>query len=382
MRTNGTIFLDYQATTPLDPRVYDAMAPFYQEGFGNPHSNDHVIGWRAAKAIDRAREQLSALIGCESDEIIFTSGATESNNLALLGLRNAGREHIIFSCIEHKSIIESCLALNKVYNLRKTQLSVDQNGYVSSSDIEKHLNEHSILSVACTNNEIGTIQNVAQIALIAKNKGAIFHTDAAQALTSTEVTFADSGFDLMSLSAHKMYGPQGIGALIIKREMQSQIQPLLYGGGQQNGLRPGTIPLPLVVGFGKAAELLKQEGIAERTRVRGLRDCFLKQLDALKVAYRLNGPPLDQRHPGNANLCFTGINNQDLLAALQPKVAASTGSACTSGFMHASYVLRSINLSEEDANTSVRFSFGRFTVDEDVVLAAREVERTINRLQF
>jgi cysteine desulfurase len=347
------------------------MVPFFREAFGNPHSSDHIIGWRAAKAVDLARHRVATLVGCDHGEVFFTSGATESNNLALLGLAKKNitkKKRIIISNIEHKSVFETCKYLEKYYGFILDIVPVDKSGFVDIEYLKTKINEDVLfVSIIYVNNEIGTIQNIKKISDILSISNVIFHCDASQAPCSIVLDIDKTKIDLLSLSSHKIYGPQGVGALIVRPKIQGDLGPLFFGGGQQGGLRPGTLPLPLLVGFGKAAELICSSAFEQEiSRINELRFRFLDNLTNLGLLFQLNGPPLENRHPGNLNLMFPEINNQDLLAALQPHLAASTGSACTSGFTHASHVLRSIGLTEVEANSSVRFSLGRFTTPKDV----------------
>jgi cysteine desulfurase len=385
MRVGETIYLDHQATTPVDSRVYDEMVPFFREAFGNPHSLDHIIGWRAAKAVDLARHRIAKLVGCENGEVFFTSGATESNNLALLGLakRNkTNKKRIIISSIEHKSVLESCRYLEKYYGYILDIVPVDCGGFINMEYFEKKITEDVLfVSILFVNNEIGTIQNIKKIGEISSKSNVIFHCDASQAPCSVILDIDRFKIDLLSISSHKIYGPQGVGALIVRSEIQGDLGPLFFGGEQQGGLRPGTLPLPLLVGFGKAAELICSSDFdQEISRINELRFRFLDNISRLGILFQLNGPPLENRHQGNLNLMFPEINNQDLLAALQPHIAASTGSACTSGFSHASHVLRSIGLTEIEANSSVRFSLGRFTTQKDVDDATTLITNGIHNL--
>lgn len=371
MRCNGTLYLDYQATTPLDERVWAAMEPHYRERFGNPHSVDHIIGWRAHQAVERAAEYVGRLVGVDPDEVIFTSGATEANNLALFGLaagaEKSGRRRILVSAIEHKCVLAAARALeNQGFEI--ALLPVLRDGSIDLDAAASLMGEDVLLvSVMAVNNEIGTIEPLAEISALARQHGALVHCDAAQAPCTMDMGAFSEVADAISLSAHKFYGPQGIGALIVRRELQGALTPVIHGGGQQNGLRSGTLPLALCVGMGEAAALLERpEAAVERTRVATLRNRFVEQLMNSDWLIDLNGPPLKDRHSGNANLRFIGFDGHDILAKLQTRLAASTGSACTSGTPEASHVLRAIGLSEEEAEASIRFSLGRFTAEEDI----------------
>ena len=378
MHAKSTIYADYQATTPVDPRVVERMAPHWRESFGNPHSSDHVVGWQAAKAVAQSQTAVAGLIGADPDEIIFTSGATEANNLALFGLARrapAGRRRILVGATEHKCVLAAARALEEREGFTVEQIPVDHEGFIDLDALEERLDETTlVVSIMAVNNEVGTIQNVARIAEIVGNRGVLFHCDAAQAPCALDISEMATHADLISLSGHKMYGPQGIGALYIRRDVQRRIEPIIYGGGQQNNLRSGTVPVPLCVGMAAAAEIMQtDEGAAERKRVAGQRDAFGELLRRAGYTVAVNGPKAERRHPGNANLRFDGFLAQDILGALQPSLAASTGSACTSGIPEPSHVLRAMGLSEEEAEFSIRFSFGRFTTDEEIEEAARLV---------
>ena len=374
MNQTNTIYADYQATTPLDPQVLERMLPFWKESFGNPHSSDHIVGWNAAEAIGHSQTSVAALIGVDPDEIIFTSGATEANNLALLGIaRNAPpkRRRILVSAIEHKCVLAAARALQDREGFTIEIIPVDKYGFVKMDALKETLDESVLLaSVMVVNNEIGTIQDVPAIAGALAEWGILFHCDAAQAPCAMDLAQIAEHADLLSLSAHKFYGPQGIGAIFVRRYLQSDIEPVIYGGGQQNGLRSGTLPVALCVGMAEAAELVLERGSNERPRIGALRDKFVCQLQDAGAKINVNGPDVAWRHPGNANLRFEGYSAQDILGAVQPELAASTGAACTSGIPEPSHVLRAIGLSAKEAESSIRFSFGRFSTEEDISKAA------------
>jgi len=372
MRIGKTIYLDYQATTPVDQRVIEAMIPHFSAQFGNPHSSEHVLGWQAAASVEDSKAKVAKLVGADSDEIIFTSGATESNNLALFGLagrRSFKRNKIMLSPIEHKSVLAVARELSNKHGIEIVMIPVSQEGLVDINFIaDKMDNSVLAISINSVSNEIGTIQPLADIGVIAQKHSAIFHCDAAQALSALDVDVFEMHIDLLSLSAHKIYGPKGIGALYVKREHFNKIEPQILGGGQQNNLRSGTLPAPLCVGFGKAAELMSANNvISERKRIAVLRDRFVNNL-TIHNSWNIysNGPNNCIRHPGNSNIRFEGFSAHDILSALQPNVAASSGSACTSGTTESSYVLRAIGLSDDLASSSIRFSFGRFTSEGDI----------------
>ena len=381
----ATIYADYQATTPVDPRVVTKMAPYWGELFGNAHSSDHVIGWQADKAVREAAASIATLIGADPDEIIFTSGATESNNLALLGLARrapTGRQRILVSAIEHKCVLAAARRLSVHEGFTVETVPVDSEGFVDLNALEKCL-DRNVLAVSsmAVNNEVGTIQDIPRIAALLAPHGIVLHCDAAQAPCAMDVSDLAVHADMVSLSGHKMYGPQGIGALYIRRDLQDQIEPLIYGGGQQAGLRSGTVPMPLCVGMGAAAELLSgHAAFKARTRVTCQRDSFVRRLQGGYASLAVNGSIGDRRHPGNSNVRFDGFDAQDILGALQPRLAASTGAACTSGIPEPSHVLGALGLTETQSKASIRFSFGRFTTDGDIEASARFVLEALDSL--
>ena len=363
------------------------MLPYFRESFGNPHSADHSLGWKSSLAVEQAAAQVADLIGADADEIIFTSGATEANNMALLGLARHGRSDskrrlFILSDIEHKCVLAAGRAIAERLGFSVEHLSVDNEGRILLPSLEDALNDDVLaVSVMAVNNEIGTIQEISKISELARKAGAIFHCDAAQAPVSMDLREIVKHVDLLSLSAHKMYGPKGIGALYIRRELQHDLEPLIYGGGQQGGLRSGTVPTPLCVGMGAAAELLSgNEARQKREILRQRRDRFVEKLTGLPWPTRLNGRAGEYRHPGNANICFNGFSAQDILQVLQPYLAASTGSACTSGIPELSHVLKAIGLTHEDAEASIRFSLGFDTSDEDIDETVNLIDNALNRL--
>lgn len=382
MNQHHTIYADYQATTPVDPQIQDKMAPFWGESFGNPHSSDHIVGWRAGEAVREAAESVAGLIGADGDEIVFTSGATESNNLALLGLGRrapAGRDRVLVSAIEHKCVLAAARAVSENQGITVETIPVDHEGFVELDALETLLDDRVLLaSVMAVNNEVGTIQDIPRIAEMLASRGILFHCDAAQAPCATDVSDLAAHAELVSLSAHKFYGPQGIGALYIRRDLKDSIEPMMYGGGQQEGIRSGTVPMPLCVGMGAAAEIIaSDEGKQELERVAGLRDSFIGLLEEGEFPMAVNGPIGQNRHPGNANICFEGCDAQDILGVLQPRLAASTGAACTTGIPETSHVLRALGLSDAHSEASIRFSFGRFTTYQEIEAAAQLVNEAI-----
>ena len=324
------------------------------------------------------------LIGAGPDEIVFTSGATEANNLALFGLARRApesRRRILVSAIEHKCVLEAAKALEGREGFIIESIPVDGRGFVDLNALERMLDDSVLAaSIMVVNNEVGTIQDLPEIAGLLARHGTVFHCDAAQAPCAMDTAEVVEYADLVSLSGHKIYGPQGIGALYIRRDLHSGIEPIIYGGGQQNGIRSGTVPVPLCVGMAAAAEIILAEGHCERLKVSELRNLFFGLLSESGFAVGLNGPEWRWRHPGNANLRFEGFVAQDILGSVQPRLAASTGSACTSGIPEPSHVLRAMGLSADEADSSIRFSFGRFTTEEEVREAAGLVTRVLRVL--
>ena len=376
-----TIYADYQATTPLDPRVAERMAAYWNEEFGNPHSNDHIVGWEAADAVREAASSVAGLVGADPDEVVFTSGATEANNLALLGLaRRASQERrrILVSAIEHKCVLAAARSLAEREGFTVETIPVDREGFVELEALEGMVDDSVlVVSIMAVNNEVGTIQDIESISKALLPHGIVLHCDAAQAPCAMDMMSLASNADMISLSGHKVYGPKGIGALYIRRDLQDRIEPIIYGGGQQAGLRSGTVPTPLCVGMAAAVDILRSpEGSRERKRVAAQRDSFVRLLKEMIPSVAINGPTGERRHSGNANLRFDGFVAQDILAALQPQLAASTGAACTSGIPEPSHVLSALGLSAVEVESSIRFSFGRFTTDIEIKEAAHMVNES------
>lgn len=377
------IYLDYNATTPCDPRVVEAMLPYFSEVYGNPANGLHALGRRAARAIETAREQVAALMGARSGEIVFTSGATESNHLAILGTTEYApdsRRKIITCAIEHKAVLAPCKRLAE-RGFEVVILPVDENGLVRLSDLETALDEHTFLvSIQAANNEIGTLQPIAEITELAHHHGALVHTDAAQAVGKIPCDVEVWGVDLLSVSAHKLYGPKGIGALYIRGGSRLiPIRPLLEGGGQEFGLRAGTSNVPAIVGFGEACRILSEEFQEELARITELRNVFeqrlLDELPDLKINAR-HAPRL----PNTSSLTFPGLDADALILNL-PNVMMGVGAACSSGALEPSHVLLAIGLSRSEAGSTVRASLGRFTTVEDVGQAAFAITNVAKRLQ-
>ncbi len=375
------IYLDYHATTPLDPVVTEAMRPWWEEKFGNPHSGSHWFGWQAHEAVEVARENVAGLIGADVGEIVFTSGATEANNIALLGASRAvaGRRNQIFvSAIEHRSVAETAMALGST-GWQIEEIPVDKNGLVRLDVLETMLGDRTALvSIMAVNNEIGIIQPIEQIGHLCHDVGAWFHCDAAQAPAAMSIDILASQIDLLSLSSHKIYGPKGIGALYVDSYVLSQLQPVSYGGGQEQGIRSGTLPTPLCVGFGIASTLMSERQSADFARILRLRAQLWEGIESLVPCAVLNGS-LECRHPGNLNVCFKGHDASAVLGSLQPTLAASTGSTCSTGAPEPSHVLTAIGLSLQEAKSSIRFCIGRFTSEEEIERAIRLLEEAFKR---
>ena len=380
--TTRPIYLDYQATTPTDPRVVDAMLPFFHERFGNPHSAQHALGWDAEAAVEKARAQVAALIGAEPREIVFTSGATESNNLAIKGAARFHKERkrrVVTAETEHKCVLESCRRLEKE-GFDVVFLPVESNGLLDLDRLAAAVTEETaVVSVMAVNNEIGVIQPLAEIGAICRAKGAYFHTDAAQAVGKTPLDVQAMAIDLLSLSGHKVYGPKGIGALYVRRRPRVRLEPLFDGGGQERGFRSGTLPAPLCVGLGEACALAARESAQEAARLERLKDKLLAGLTGRLEGIAVNGDPA-RRIPGNLNLSFAGIDGEALMEAM-PGLAVSTGSACTSAAVEPSYVLRGIGLPDDLARASLRIGLGRFTTEDEVDRAVERLVAAVTRLR-
>jgi cysteine desulfurase len=365
------IYLDYQATTPVDERVLAAMLPWFTEKFGNPHSRDHRHGWQAEEAVEEARRQVADLIGATAKEIVLTSGATESNNLAIKGAARAageGRRHVVTCETEHKCVLESCRRLERE-GFEVTYLPVGGDGLVDLDGLAASLSERTALvSIMAVNNEIGVIQPIAEIGRLCREHGAKFHTDAAQAAGKIPLDVKAMNIDLLSISGHKVYGPKGIGALYVRRRPKVPIEPLMDGGGQERGLRSGTVPAPLAVGLGVACAVAAGEMAGEAERLTRLRDRFLARLRHAVPDVHLHGD-LVRRIPGNLNFSFPDIEGQDLMMRLTG-ISVSTGSACSSAAVGPSHVLSALGLDARFLHNALRVGFGRFTTEEEVDRAA------------
>ena len=376
------IYLDYQATTPVDPRVLKLMLPYFSEKFGNPGSATHSFGREAAAACERAREQVAAVIGAEAREIVFTSGATESNNIAIKGagyFARDGRRHIVTAATEHKCVLESCKAL-AAEGFRLTVLPVEANGLVDLARLAAALSDDTLLvSIMAVNNEIGVIQPLAEIGELCRRHGAYFHTDAAQAAGKIPLDVDGMAIDLMSISGHKLYGPKGVGALYVRRRPRVRLAPLMSGGGQERGLRSGTLPAALCVGLGAASEISAAEMAAEGMRLKRLRERLRCGLAAKVPGIALNGD-LERRIPGNLNLAFPGVDAEVLMARLKD-IAVSSGSACTSASIEPPYVLRALGLEDALARASLRIGLGRFTDSAEIDYAVEAIAAAVDQLR-
>ena len=376
------IYLDNQATTPLDPEVFSAMSPWFTEKFGNASSRNHTYGWEAEEAVEIARESVAAIIGSLPKEIIFTSGATEANNIALQGVaknyQNQGR-HIITLKTEHKAVIDVCQHLSED-GFDITYLPVDKDGMLNVNKFEDAIRDDTIFaSVMHVNNEIGVIQPIKELGAICKNKNVIFHVDAAQSVGKIPLNIDDMGIDLLSISAHKFYGPKGVGALYIRRkDPRVQLQPVMFGGGHERGVRSGTLPVPNIVGMGRACDLAADVMNEENLKITTLRDALLQGIRDKNPNALVNGS-MEKRVAGNLNMSFPGVNNEAIIAAI-PEIAISSGSACTTSTMEPSHVLLALGMSKEEAYSSLRFGIGRFNTEEDIHIAVKSINGCMKKL--
>jgi cysteine desulfurase len=376
------IFMDYQSTTPCDPRVVEVMIPYFTEKFGNPHSRSHAFGWEAEAACELARERVARVIGASEKEIIFTSGATEANNIALKSVGafyKDKKNHIITVVTEHKCVLDSARHMEQ-QGFDVTYLPVQTNGLIDLGQLKAAITDKTLMvSVMAVNNEIGVIQPLAEIGKITRERGVFFHTDAAQAFGKIPLDVEAMNIDLMSISGHKIYAPKGVGALYVRRRPRIRLEALFSGGGQERGMRSGTLPVPLVVGFGEAARIAKEEMQEDAARIRFLAQKFLKAvMDDVPDVF-MNGDR-EQRWPGCINLSFAYIEGESMIMAIK-NLAVSSGSACTSASLEPSYVLRSIGVGEELAHTSIRFGIGRFTTEAEIDEAIKIVTGSIEKLR-
>ena len=379
---NLPIYLDNNATTPMDPRVLEAMIPYFTQKFGNAASRNHPFGWAAEEGVDYAREQVAKLVGANEKEIIFTSGATEANNLALKGVFEMYKDkgnHIITCTTEHKAVLDACKHIEKL-GAEVTYLQVKSDGLIDLQELESAITDKTILiAIMYGNNEIGVIQPIKEISAIAHKRGALFFTDATQAVGKIPVDVNADGIDLMSFSAHKMYGPKGVGALYVRRKNpRVKVTAQMDGGGHERGMRSGTLNVPGIVGFGKACELCQLEMAEESKRLSALRDKLESSLTTLEESY-VNGNR-EHRLPHVANISFKYVEGEGLMMAMKD-MAVSSGSACTSASLEPSYVLKSLGLSDDLAHSSIRFGLGRFTTEEEVDFAIEQTKKAVNHLR-
>lgn len=376
------IYLDMQATTPVDPRVLDAMLPYFTDQYGNPHSRTHAYGWEAEQAVEDARKCVADLIGADPKDIIFTSGATESNNLSIKGVAHFHKEkkrHIITTQTEHKCVLDSCRKLGEE-GFDITYLPVQKNGVINLDELEAAIRpDTSLVTIMTVNNETGVIQPVKEIGeIVRKHRGVYFHTDAAQAVGKIPLDVNEMNVDLMSISGHKLYGPKGIGAAYVRRRPRVRLEPILSGGGQERGLRSGTLPTALTVGLGEAARIAQSEMTRDHARIKELSDRLIQGINE-KVEYVVrNGDP--NGYPGCVNLSFSYVEGESLLMALKD-IALSSGSACTSASLEPSYVLRALGAAEDMAHSSLRFGIGRFTTEAEVDFVVKHIIMTVDRLR-
>ncbi len=377
------IYMDYHATTPLDPRVLDAMLPYFREKFGNAASRNHAFGWEAEQAVEKARKQIAGLIGASPRDIVFTSGATESDNLAIKGVAEMYAErgnHIITVTTEHKAVLDTCKRLAK-HGCEVTFLRVRPDGLIDLDELRAAITDKTILiSVMHANNEIGVLQPIREIGRIARERGVLFHTDATQSVGKVPVNVNDDNIDLMSLSGHKMYGPKGVGALYVRRKNpRVQLAAQMDGGGHERGMRSGTLNVPGIVGLGEACEICQREMAEESVRLARLRNRLKDRLFAELDEIYINGT-MEHRLPNNLNVSFAYVEGESLLMGIND-VAVSSGSACTSATLEPSYVLRALGVGEDLAHTSIRFGLGRFNTDEEVDYVAGRVIDVVKKLR-
>jgi cysteine desulfurase len=376
------IYLDNHATTPLDPRVLEAMMPFFTSRFGNAASNSHSFGWEAAAEVEKARRQIAASIGALPQEIVFTSGATESDNLALKGVAEGCRDrgnHIITAVTEHKAVLDSCKHLEKI-GCRVTYLPVGSGGLIDLDQLKDAFTDRTILvSIMAANNETGVLQPIEEIGRLCREHGVFFHSDAVQALGKLPLDVNRANLDLASLTAHKLYGPKGCGALYVRQNAAARLVPLIDGGGHENGLRSGTLNVPGIVGFGRTCEIAQQEMPEESCRIAGLRNRLRDRLVAGLDQVTINGS-MEHRLPGNLNMSFLEVDGETLLTGLND-VALSSGSACSSGKTHASYVLKALGLSDEAAGSAIRFGIGRFNTEAEIDYVAGRIIELVKNLR-
>jgi cysteine desulfurase len=377
------IYMDYHATTPVDPRVFEAMRPYFTELFGNPASRNHSFGWQAEDAVEKARKQIASLIGATSKEIVFTSGATESNNLAIKGVAEMYAEkgnHIITAATEHKATLDTCKRLEKE-GVRVTYLQVQANGLIDMQQLRDAITDKTILiSIMYANNEIGVVQPIAEIGKLAKEKGVLFHTDAVQAAGKIPVNVIADNIDLLSISGHKIYGPKGVGALYVRRKgPRVQLSAQIDGGGHERGMRSGTLNVPGIVGLGEACAIAQKEMPEESKRMAYLRDKLKDKLTSALDEVYINGT-MEHRLPNNLNISFAFVEGESLLMGIND-IAVSSGSACTSATLEPSYVLKALGAGDDIAHSSIRFGLGRFNTEEEVDYVAAKVIDVVQKLR-
>ncbi|MBW3871056.1 IscS subfamily cysteine desulfurase [Neisseria meningitidis] len=381
MTVKTPVYLDYAATTPVDKRVAEKMIPYLTETFGNPASNSHAFGWEAEEAVEKARADIAALINADPKEIVFTSGATESDNLAIKGAANFYKtkgKHLITVKTEHKAVLDTMRELER-QGFEVTYLGVQENGLINLEELKAAIRDDTILiSVMWVNNEIGVVQNIPAIGEICRERKIIFHVDAAQACGKVPVDVEAAKIDLLSMSAHKVYGPKGIGALYVRRKPRVRLEAQMHGGGHERGFRSGTLPTHQIVGMGEAFRIAKEELEQDMAHYRKLRDIFLKGIEGIEEVY-INGD-LEHRAPNNLNVSFNFVEGESLIMAVK-ELAVSSGSACTSASLEPSYVLRALGRNDELAHSSLRITFGRMTTEEEVQFAAELIKSKIGKLR-
>jgi cysteine desulfurase len=378
---NLPIYLDNHATTPVDRRVLEEMLPYFGEKFGNAASRNHSFGWAAEEAVENARERVARLIGAKPEEIVFTSGATESDNLAIKGVAEAHREkgnHIVTAITEHKAVLDSCRHLEK-YGFRVTYLRVQKDGLIDLDDLRRAFGDDTILvTIMAANNETGVLQPIAEIGKLCREHGVVFHTDAAQAAGKIPIDVVAQNVDLLSISAHKLYGPKGVGILFV-RSNGPRLLAQIDGGGHEHGMRSGTLNVPGIIGLGKACEISREEMPQESCRIAGLRNRLRDKIVSSLDEVYINGS-MEQRLPGNLNISFAGVDGEELLTALDD-IAVSSGAACTSAHIEPSYVLKALGISDDLAQASLRFGIGRFNTEAEIDYVAGRVIETVKQLR-
>ena len=383
MIISGKVYLDYQATTPMDPRVLEAMLPYFNDRFGNPHSRNHSFGWEAEEATEVAREHVAKIINASPKEIVFTSGATESNNLAIKGVANfyGDKKNHIISCVtEHKCVLESCRYLNENQNFDITYLPVNQDGLIDLNKLKESFRDSTLMvSIMGVHNEIGVIQPLEEIGSLCRENNVFFHTDCAQAIGKIPLDVNKMNIDLMSISGHKIYGPKGVGALFVRRKPRVRIKTIMSGGGQERGMRSGTLSPALCAGLGEACKISFDEMAQENKRLQMLKDRLMNGINSVCKDVYLNGSK-EKRIPGNLNLSFAYVEGESLMMGIKD-LAVSSGSACTSASLEPSYVLRALGVEEELAHTSLRIGLGRFTTEKDVDKAVENIVKEVLRLR-